>query len=78
MYFHKEQCIGREGELRLAGGTNLSGRVEVCVREQWGTVCDDAWTDVDASVACYQLGLSRISECICYYNIYKNVKGNCL
>ena len=62
---YKEQCTGREGELRLAGGTDLSGRVEVCVSGQWGTVCDDYWTVVDASVACYQLGLSRISECVC-------------
>ena len=35
--------------------------MEICRNDAWGTVCDDAWTDVDASVACRQLGYSRFS-----------------
>lgn len=40
-------CIGRnldnciEGNVRLAGGDGSSGRVQVCLDGQWGTVCDD-------------------------------------
>ena len=52
-----------EETVRLIGGSlPTEGRVEVCLNDAWGTVCDDGWTDVDASVACRQLGYSRFSE----------------
>ena len=52
-----------QGAIRLAGfGSNSSqGRVEVCLNNQWGTVCDDFWGATDAGVACGQLGFSRYS-----------------
>ena len=44
------------GDLDLRGGSNMVGRVEICVDEVWGTVCDDWFTTEDATVACRQLG----------------------
>ena len=56
-YMHAAPCTN--GQLRLAGGSIPNeGRVEICMGNVWGTVCDDAWGSADATVVCRQLGYS--------------------
>lgn len=45
-------------EIRLAGGNQNSGRVEVFFFGQWGTVCDDNFDNNAAKVVCRMLGKS--------------------
>ena len=47
------------GAIRLSGGdTGFEGRVEICIDNVWGTICDDRWSEKDARVVCRQLGFS--------------------
>ena len=51
------------GDIRLTGGNySNEGLLEVYCNGDWGTVCDDTFSIIEARVACRQLG----------YNDYTN------
>ncbi len=48
------------GDIRLVSGyIEQEGRVEICVDDVWGVICDDGWDKTDAHIACQQLGYAE-------------------
>ena len=55
------------GDLRLVQGSRTSasyssGRLEIYLNEQWGSVCNDSWDSANSDVVCHQLGYSAAAQ----------------
>ena len=49
-----------DGKLRLVNGSDkYRGRVEVCINNAWGTICDNGFDSAEAEIICSELGFDR-------------------
>lgn len=63
LIFSKGGGMCNEGDIRLMDGIiDNEGRVEICVNQVWGSICDNAWDKTDAHVACTQLGHPELGK----------------
>ena len=65
-------ALCQDGDIRLAGGSyNNVGRIDLCVRGTWGTICSNSFDNKDASVVCRQLGYSSYGKLLLiFYLLY--------
>ena len=70
-YSQHNICVGAaleftsctDGDIRLIGGnTTHQGRLEMCMNNAWGSVCDSLgiFSRDEAKVACRQLGILQV------------------
>ena len=58
LLLHNTVEVCEEGNVRLVeSNINGSGRVEVCLNEEWRIVGDETWGVEEATVVCRQIGL---------------------
>ena len=58
----------------MGGVSNNEGRVEICLNNEWGTVCDQMWDVLDARVVCRQQGLAVTGRMIKHFVLHTHFK----
>ena len=67
-----------DGEVRIIDGTDTCGRLEVFAFGGWQSVCSDGFDDIDATVACIDMGFGYVQRIphTCVYNHYDDETRN--
>ena len=60
--------------MREKNGPVIYGNVEVCLDQQWGSVCDTNWDKLDAQVVCAELGFFSKCKLVNEYECIHSVK----
>ena len=57
------------GAVRLVGNAigDTEGRLEVCINDQWGTVCDDSWDTRGANLMCQLLNYTGENRSVNFF-----------
>lgn len=65
------------GDLRLVNGSSIrEGRVELCINNTYGTICDYRWDTLEAQVACRQLGYADTSKAVLWGIFIDDIPGS--
>ena len=67
-----------DGDVLLYDGSVLStslreGTVLVCYNNTYGTVCDDRWDSIEASIVCGKLGFQNQGKIFAWYCILSQI-----
>ena len=55
----------------VGGNVGNEGRVEICLNNEWGTICDDNWSTNDAEVACSVLGFGYTGKTLHRFRLHR-------